>query len=1083
MDRLKTSAENAFKSFSSRRKSYSKEIAQVTAEINLQQAAYQTYMNRANSIGLSEDWALQVRNGSVNIADISDDTLKQQISDYQDYYEKAIDAKYAVSELKTTQTELTQAKIETLITKYEKLGSVAETANDKIQNKIDLKESWGGSASVKNYTDMNKNIQTQIKYINKQASQLKLLQKTVKKGSEAWYEYKSEIDDNKSSLTDLQSQMAENATAAAQLAAAKASNKVEIYDTRDELYQAKSDNSTSSTTANKYIDKEIADIAKRQTAYNAAVSTDKSNLKSSSKSLTKTKKKKANKSILKKIKSAVKSKKEISDSLLNATLNLGDNDVLHNRCLSYNAYLTSYETDKATADLYKQTSKQDKADKATEKMTNIEDYYSERQGVIEQKETQINNAISLAEAQGYRTSKKYYSKLASLEKSNNASLVTERAKLVASLATSIEDGSIARYSPEWYKLNQQIDDVTNSIDESSLSLADFVNEMNQIDWSNFESLQDAISNVTSESDFMISQLSRDDLSSDDTGGLTDAGKAVVALRYSNYDTYMKQAENYEDEILSINKQLATDPYNETLLDQKETYVQAYQDAISGAQDEKYAVLDLVEQGYDALENKIADLVADYEDLLDAEKDAYDYQESIAEKTKSITDIKKQLQAYSNDASEEAKSKIQSLTVSLSDAETDLQDTQYDKMISNTKDMLSDLQDNLSDYVDDVISSLSENFTDLESTINSSIKDVGTTITDAMTGIGYTPTTEFKSLIGNFSSGKDIETSTNTVVKTITNFQNAMITYADKIAASVSTITASTDVNSKIRSDGGKSLSTDASKAKSKLANEKSEYAKSKYTYKEAYDKYLSYKSKYGVNSSKTKTAHEDYSKAKKAYLEEKSEYNTAKLKNTALQYLNTHLDVTTNSRGDLSDINKIFYDEYGMRVLDSSEIKELAKKLSISSTNQSSSGDLYKELKTLKINGFKNGSSSIPYDQTALTQENGQELIANTSDGSLLTRLGTGDKVFTNAMTDNLWNMSKGSNLSSGNVVVSSSGGNPISIDMGGMVIQNASNSKEIVDTMADAIATNTKMKQLLQSVTTNTLSSGYNSLSSRAYK
>lgn len=58
-----------------------------------------------------------------------------------------------------------------------------------------------------NYKDMNKNITVQISYINKQNAELKKLQKSVAKGSEAWYEYNERIDSNKSSLQDLKQQM------------------------------------------------------------------------------------------------------------------------------------------------------------------------------------------------------------------------------------------------------------------------------------------------------------------------------------------------------------------------------------------------------------------------------------------------------------------------------------------------------------------------------------------------------------------------------------------------------------------------------------------------------------------------------------------------------------------------------------------------------------------------------------------------------------------------------------------------------------------------------------------------------------
>ena len=274
-------------------------------------------MQKANEVGLNEDIASAVRGGASNIWDYSDDTVKQQIKDYQNWYDKAQDCLDKIDELKDKQLELTQASIELLITQYEKLSTKVENANDRMEKWISLKESWGFSANTKNYDSMNKNIQKQIDYINKQDEQLKLLQKTVTKGSEAWYEYNERIDSNKASLIELKQQMQENATAAAALAKATADKKTEKYDSQDELYDAKIDNATSAKSKNKLIDKKISNINKTQKAYNTAVSTDNKNLKSAKKTISKFKSTSENKKILASIKKAAKSGKRISQSLLN----------------------------------------------------------------------------------------------------------------------------------------------------------------------------------------------------------------------------------------------------------------------------------------------------------------------------------------------------------------------------------------------------------------------------------------------------------------------------------------------------------------------------------------------------------------------------------------------------------------------------------------------------------------------------------------------------------------------------------------------------------------------------------------------
>lgn len=62
-----------------------KAISQVQNEINTNQQAYNRYLAQANSVGLSENYASQVRNGSLNIESISDESLKKKVTDYENW--------------------------------------------------------------------------------------------------------------------------------------------------------------------------------------------------------------------------------------------------------------------------------------------------------------------------------------------------------------------------------------------------------------------------------------------------------------------------------------------------------------------------------------------------------------------------------------------------------------------------------------------------------------------------------------------------------------------------------------------------------------------------------------------------------------------------------------------------------------------------------------------------------------------------------------------------------------------------------------------------------------------------------------
>ena len=459
-----------------------------------------------------------------------------------------------------------------------------------------------------------------------------------------------------------------------------------------------------------------------------------------------------------------------------------------------------------------------------------------------------------------------------------------------------------------------------------------------------------------------------------------------------------------------------DGYNKTLISRKEELVKSYEDSISAAQDEKYAIIDLYTQGYEALKNRISDLISEYEKLMDAEKNAYDWQNTISEKTKQIADLRKQLIAYSGDVSEETRSKIQSLNVSLKDAEKDLRESEYDKLISDTKDMLSDLQDNFDDVIQDVIDSLSENFKELLDGISKTSNSAVATIKGEMNGIGYTPTDEFKEIL----NGTNVVTTTQNLIDTIKDFQTKMTEYANLLANSTSTTTGGQSVKDKIRSDGENTLSKAISDSNSKLSYFKGlknnakisrdEAKANRDSLKKQYEDYIKTHSKNSTKAKELKSkyniANSKYNELNKSYNVQNDIYKNMKKQNNALNYLKSHLNTTDSSRDKLSDLNKALYDKYGQRVLSETEMKELAEIVGVKFDNKNKTGNLYKKLKDLGIPGFKVGSRNIPKDMIALLGEAGNELHFSKEQG-VLREVGQGDKVFTNEQAQNLWKLSQ----------------------------------------------------------------------------
>ena len=954
LSKLEDKAGKTSSSFTSRLNAYKEALNATTFGIELLTDDYNKYMQKANEVGLNEDIASAVRGGASNIWDYSDDTVKQQIKDYQSWYDKAQDCLDKIDELKDKQLELTQASIELLITQYEKLSTKVENANDRMEKWISLKESWGFSANTKNYDSMNKNIQKQIDYINKQDEQLKLLQKTVTKGSEAWYEYNERIDSNKASLIELKQQMQENATAAAELAKATADKKTEKYDSQDELYDAKIDNATSAKTKNKLINKKISNITKRQNIYNSVVTTDNKNLKSAKKTIGKFKSTKENKKVLASIKKAAKAGKRISQSLLDKASKLNDNGKLYNACVQYNAYWDAKQSDKATADLYKETAKQDKADLAKEKFDNISSDYDNKISSNEQKKTALNNKISLAQEHGKQVSAAYYKSLISSEKGEKNKLIKERKDLQKSLNDAVIKGSIKKGSDEWHEMVSAINEVTNAIDESTQSIVEYQNALRQLKWDAFDKSMETVKRINSENDYYIDLMSHKDMTDKDTGNFTKYGTATIGLHKTNYDNYLAQADEFQREYNKIMRQIEKGELSlsdENVVQRLRDLQNAHREAKKSAEDELQSIQDLVKQGYEAQTDALSELIDKYKKLKDSELEAYKYQKEIAEKTKTIASLQKQLTAYNGNDSEESRAQIQKLKVQLEEAKNDLKDTQYEKFISDTEDMLDDLMNDYQEFINEKLNDTNNILDEIKTLL-------GSDIIETIKGLDSNLTNDTKDQIGSSTTngGDGGQAAKDYVHNTVTNDQNK--------------------VNSKTdTSSYNPAKEADIAKKKNEIAQKKKAINEQRQSFqnqikelesqlKQLYGELNSVENKYQFEKSSTKNK-DKLQDLKNNYIEKKSELN-ARIQ-----------DVTHNK-----DVLQQFITD-----LDKQSVK------------------LDKDLASL--NSYEKGSEHIDKSQLAWTQEDKREMIYRASDGAVLTKLNPGDKVFTNEMTENLWKMAQ----------------------------------------------------------------------------
>lgn len=465
-------------------------------------------------------------------------------------------------------------------------------------------------------------------------------------------------------------------------------------------------------------------------------------------------------------------------------------DDLNDKIEKYqNYYNKALEASDAVQDL------QDKlAELAKTKFDNVNSEYEAQLKQIDHSINMYDKMIDTAETQGYIASQKYYNALISTEGSNISKLQLQYSSLTSARNEAMKAGNIAEYSEEWYSMTDSINSVEEAIQDANKSLIEYKNNLRQVNWDFFDKQEDYVSKLQDESDWLIDLITKENkLFNSDNGKITSSGKAVEGLHAINYNAYMTQADDYAKEIKKIDAEIANDPANTTLIERRQELLEQQRDMIKSAEDEKFAIKDLVSDGYDALSKALKKIADNYLDALNAQKDLYDYAKTIREQTKAVAQYEKQLEAIKNDTSEETKAQIQQIKVKLEDAKQDLADSEYNQWISDQQNIVdtfeSDLEDwinsrldDLDELVQNVIDQTNTSASEINDVIEKEAGDVGYTVSDAISKVMDVDSTNGTNMVNFYDKTFPNEmTTTRNSIDAIKNLLQAMKDAADKKA--------------------------------------------------------------------------------------------------------------------------------------------------------------------------------------------------------------------------------------------------------------------------------------------------------------
>ena len=407
-----------------------------------------------------------------------------------------------------------------------------------------------------------------------------------------------------------------------------------------------------------------------------------------------------------------------------------------------------------------------------QRFNNVKDEYDAILKQFEHTYSMLEGAIDITETSGYIVSTKYYDSLISNENEKINKLYAEREALVNSLNSALSSGKIDKYSESWYNMQNEIDSIDESIQDCNKSTIEWENSIRQIQWDLFDKLQDRISKINDEADFLKELMSSEKMYDDKNGGqITEYGKATFGLHGVKHNTLMAQADEYRKEMEKIDEQLKSDPFNQTLIDRRNELLKLQQESISSAKQEKDAIKDLVEDGINSQLDALQKLIDKYTDLLDTNKDMYDYQKQLAEKQKEISSIEKQLAAYQGDTSEEGASKRQQLQNDLNDAKQDLAETQYERSIADQKKLLDDLYEQYEEVLNMRLDNIDVLVSDVIANVNSEAGAIRDTLEAKADSVGYTMTESMNTI---WNSANQVITNYGTnFLSSITGVQNAI----------------------------------------------------------------------------------------------------------------------------------------------------------------------------------------------------------------------------------------------------------------------------------------------------------------------
>ena len=467
---------------------------------------------------------------------------------------------------------------------------------------------------------------------------------------------------------------------------------------------------------------------------------------------------------------------------------------------------------------------------------------------------------------------------------------------------------------------------------------------------------------------------------------------------------------------------------------------------------------------------------------------YDFEKSIAQQTSEISKLEKILKAYEGDNSEEAKKKVQQYKVSLEEAKSNLEQTEFDKYIQDQEQMLDNLYSQAEEFVNQRLDDLSQLVSDVIDSTNENASEINETIKESADDVGYTISSKLANAFNSASNGvSDLVSDYNdNFLETMTTLQSTVDAIRNLIAGESN----SDNLNNgdKYNSDE-KELSSPQDRW-TKDENNNWNYYENGEQVKDAWTKYEKDDKWYHLGDSGVMDTN-TWIKNKSGTWSYVDGTGAAVTGWHKLDWQGKQDWYSFDDEGNMHEnqwIDDYFVAKSG-KMLTNTWIGHNGKYYWVGEDGkwldkEGWSLD-YKPNDGLPLYEYAKGSKKIPEDQLAWTQEEGTEIIRRASDGALLTPLGQDDMVFTNEASRKLWEFSQDpegymaklgiSNLKPVEFAIPSISSmmdipnidkvsmvQNVSFDFGDIQMYGVNNTEEFAKQLRNTITTDTKTQKLL---------------------